>query len=278
MLGAQSEAMASGLACAKAWTRLAAFVALASAAAFDAAPASASQPGWCSTRTPAAYLSGSVGPAAALQALRGKIDRRETITIVVIGSSSTEGSDLANRRDAYPHKMAERLSLALGEGRVRLVNRGRGGETIPDTVARFERDVIAEKPDLLIWQLGANDIVRRADPIAAAAAVDAGFGLLKTSGAPVLMMDSQLAPSVTASPTLKPMREKLEKAASRHQALLWSRFDLMRDLIAKGLASERDLTKPDNLHMTEAMHACTGALLAETLLDVVAPATTAVRR
>jgi lysophospholipase L1-like esterase len=236
------------------------------------------QPAWCPARKPGAYLAGRIGDQPGLAALRGKIDRREAITVLAIGSSSTEGSDLQDRRAAFPHQLAHRLSLALGEGRVRLVNRGRGGETIADTVRRFGQDVVAEKPDLVIWQLGANDIVRRLDPDAAARHVAAGMAELDPLGVPVVLMDSQLAPSVTASPTLQPTRAMLESAAAAHNALFWSRFDLMRDILATGKASERDLTKADNLHMTEAMHACTGTVLADALLGAIAPAVASARR
>jgi hypothetical protein len=48
---------------------------------------------------------------------------------------------------------------------LRVLNRGIGGEDAREMLARFERDVLAQKPDLLLWQLGTNvlvqDLVRR---------------------------------------------------------------------------------------------------------------------
>jgi acyl-CoA thioesterase-1 len=41
---------------------------------------------------------------------------------------------------------------------VNVINSGRVGDTIPDNLARFGRDVLAHTPDLVVWQLGTNDV------------------------------------------------------------------------------------------------------------------------
>jgi len=41
---------------------------------------------------------------------------------------------------------------------IRVINSGRVGDTIPNNIARFERDVFRHTPDLVIWQLGTNDV------------------------------------------------------------------------------------------------------------------------
>lgn len=202
---------------------------------------------------------------APFEKLAAKAARRETITLVAIGSSSTEGSDLSDRTQAYPAHLEKRLNALLGPQAVRVINKGRGGEGIPETVKRFASDVAAERPDLIVWQLGANDIVRRADPSLTARSVEDGMQQLGALDAPVILMDTQTAPAVSVSPALEPVQAVLKAAAHKHGAMFWSRYELMRGILNSRQASDSDLIKPDRLHMTVPMHVCTGSLLADTI-------------
>ena len=224
-------------------------------------PANAeSRPEWCPAARPE-----DVSATEQFRKLKIKIQRGETIKLVAIGSSSTEGSDLADKRLAYPTHLEQRLNTILGAKTVKVVNKGRGGENILDAVARFERDVMVEEPDLVIWQLGTNDIVRNIDVTMLKSSVDMGLSLLAQGQVPVVMMDSQTAPRVLVSPQREPIDRMIREAASRHGAVLWSRFELMRSIIAKGDAGQPELIKSDGLHMTVPMHVCTGAVLGETI-------------
>ena len=222
---------------------------------------SLSAPAWCPVKATAPAMAHT----ALFRRIAEKAARRETITLVAIGSSSTEGSDLSDPTLAYPTHLERHLNALLGGKVVTVLNKGKGGEGVPETVARFKHDVVALKPDLVVWQLGANDIVRRADPAVTAKSVEDGMLELAMSGTPVVMMDTQTAPSVAVSPVLEPTQKLLKAAAVRHQALFWSRFELMRGILASQAASSDDLIRPDQLHMTVPMHVCTGKVLAEAI-------------
>lgn len=227
------------------------------------------RPAWCPTK-PTPLVSSAL---AAFAPLAGKLARRETITLIAIGSSSTEGSDLPDPRQAYPTHLGRQLNAIFGEGRFRVLNKGKGGEAMPETIARFGRDVDAEKPDLVVWQLGVNDVVRRQEPSVSASRIDHGLTLLGAIGAPVVLMDMQFAPSVLRSDMLEPMHRTLKAASLRHGALLWSRFDLMRDIIESGRAGMTDIVREDGLHMTVPMHICAGEKLAESLAGLMSRGT-----
>ena len=223
-------------------------------------PGSEIRPEWCPAARPA-----DTSTSGQFRKLAAKIQRGETIKLVAIGSSSTEGSDLADKRLAYPTHLEHRLNTLLGLEAVKVVNKGRGGENIFEAVARFQRDVVAEAPDLVVWQLGTNDIVRNIDTDLLKTSVDMGLSLLAQGEVPVVMMDSQIAPRVMLSAQREPIDRMIREAASRHGAMLWSRFDLMRSIIARGDAGQPDLIKADGLHMTVPMHVCTGAVLGEAI-------------
>ena len=218
-------------------------------------------PAWC----PVSAANHATAHTASFRRIAEKAARRETITLVAIGSSSTEGSDLSDPALAYPTHLERHLNALLGGKVVTVLNKGKGGEGVPETVARFKRDVVALNPDLVVWQLGSNDIVRRADPAVTARSVEDGMLELAMSGTPVVMMDTQTAPAVASSPVLEQTQSVLKAAAVRHQALFWSRFELMRGILTSRAASHEDLIRPDQLHMTVPMHVCTGKVLAEAI-------------
>jgi hypothetical protein len=95
-----------------------------------------------------------------LSRLTEALKRQRKIKIVAIGSSSTAGEgDVI----PFPHRL-ELLLRAQYPGRmIDVVNRGIGGQEAPEEFARFEGDVGAEAPVLVIWQMGTNAIYHRSD-------------------------------------------------------------------------------------------------------------------
>jgi lysophospholipase L1-like esterase len=75
--------------------------------------------------------------------------------IVAIGSSTTVGrGDIA----AYPGRLLSFLQKEYPKANTAMVNKGIGGQEAPIEFQRFDPDVVAENPDLVIWQVGTNAI------------------------------------------------------------------------------------------------------------------------
>ena len=75
--------------------------------------------------------------------------------IVAIGSSSTVGHGTIR---PYPERLLSFLQAQYPNAKITMVNQGIGGQEAPIEFQRFHTDVIAEKPDLVIWQVGTNAI------------------------------------------------------------------------------------------------------------------------
>jgi lysophospholipase L1-like esterase len=153
-----------------------------------------------------------------------RVAESKPLRIVAIGSSSTEG---AGGTVPYPR----RLEIALGArfpGLITVVNRGKGGEEAGDELARFPRDVIAEDPALVIWQVGTNAVWKRYDLAEVAASIRAGLQLLRDLPMDVVMMDPQYAPAVIQQPVdAECMVSLIAQAASQASANVFRRFALM---------------------------------------------------
>src|ERR1700719_248416 len=73
--------------------------------------------------------------------------------IVAIGSSTTAGE---GNIKAYPERLLSFLQAEYPNAGITMVNKGIGGQEAPVELQRFATDVIAEEPDLVIWQVGTN--------------------------------------------------------------------------------------------------------------------------
>src|SRR3981189_1447209 len=88
------------------------------------------------------------------------LESDRSIKIVAIGSSSTAGAGASSPDASYPSRLEAELTRHFLWQDVTVLNRGVNGEEAPDMLARFDTSVIAEKPDLVIWQTGTNAVLR----------------------------------------------------------------------------------------------------------------------
>jgi acyl-CoA thioesterase I len=124
----------------------------------------------------------------------------EPIRIVALGSSSTFGAGASTSAAAYPSRLAEELARHFPGHEFSVLNRGVNGEQITDMLARLEIAVIAEPPDLVLWQVGTNSVLRDIDLKAQVAELHEGLVRLKATGADIVLIDPQYAPRVIAKP------------------------------------------------------------------------------
>src|SRR5256885_9452472 len=95
---------------------------------------------------------------ARLPRTSARLKSSERLSIVAIGSSSTVGLWVLRSGATYPEVMRAELVRLRSNAAIEVVNSGRVGGTIEGNVARFQRDVLSHKPDLVVWQLGTDDV------------------------------------------------------------------------------------------------------------------------
>lgn len=191
------------------------------------------------------------------------------LRIVAIGSSSTRGLWQTDPALTYPGMLKSELERLRPGLQVAITNSGRNADTIPGNVARFERDVFAHKPDLVIWQIGTNDVTWLQSSDSLTGKIVEGIRQLKAAGADVVLMDQQYAPVILASNYSK-MQASITEAARQESVPVFSRFDLMRRAVEGGLPITA-LTSMDGLHSSAAGYECTGRGLARAIIAAIAP-------
>jgi acyl-CoA thioesterase I len=211
----------------------------------------------------AANLDLSLG--AELPRTAARLKSSEPVKIVAIGSSSTVGLWVLTSAATYPEVMRRELLRLRTNVTIKVINSGRIGDTIPGSIARFERDVLAYKPDLVVWQFGTNDVVwgGRPDNVLKNQVVE-GVRTLKAGSADVVLMDLQYAPSVLASAYYPTMQAIIADVAKHERVGLFSRFALMRNSINAGVP-QGALVSWDGLHTTADGYDCIGRALARAI-------------
>jgi len=229
----------------------------------------------------AALAAGLLAPAAAradcaappsLAALGASLERSgarvaegKPLTIVAIGSSSTLGVGASRPELSYPSRLAAELGERFPKLAIRVVNHGVGGEEVADELKRLGHDVLAEEPDLVIWQVGTNAVLRHDDLSVDAPLIDEGVELIKGRGIDLVLMDLQYAPRVLARPNYDEMERLIADAAGRNHVGLFRRFAIMQLWAETKQLDPEPLIRPDGIHMTDASYGCLADTLAEAL-------------
>src|SRR3954465_4417867 len=85
-----------------------------------------------------------------------RLPKGEPIKVVAVGSSSTAGAGASSSSATYPSRLAVYLQRNFPDNFITVVNRGVNGDEATNMVLRFERDVVGQTPDLVLWQVGTN--------------------------------------------------------------------------------------------------------------------------
>jgi len=208
--------------------------------------------------------------ALSLPRSREAIAANRELIIVAIGSSSTEGWMSSTLSRSYPAMLQADLSAALPNVHVAIVNRGVGGQDAAEEVPRLEADVVAVKPTLVIWQVGANGALRNADPKLFQRLVTAGITRLKAAKLDIIMMDNQQSPMILAAPEHALINRALADISKSEGVNLFSRNDIMERWKDMGYPIERFIAS-DGLHHNDLGYACIANALTSSIIDSLAP-------
>lgn len=203
-----------------------------------------------------------------LDAARKAVADRKQLRIVAIGSSSTQGYGAAPG-NSYPAQVMKRLGETLKGVEVVVFNRGVGGQDTDAMADRIERDVIAEKPDLVIFQAGTNAALRRIPVERFTRRLDLAIERARASGADVVLMDLQYAPAVISLPDEDVYVGAMREAALRHGVGLFQRFNITKSWYDKDNMTWSDFMTTDGLHLNDFGQKCVGKLLAKAIERIV---------
>ena len=178
------------------------------------------------------------------------------LKIVALGSSSTYGAGASTSAAAYPSRLADELARRFPGHEITILNRGVNGNEAADMLARLDTAVIAEKPDLVLWQVGTNSVLRDKPLQPHAPLLHEGLARMKATGADVVLIDPQYAPRVISKPTCQGMVSLIATTAKAEHVGVFHRFELMRRWRETEQLPFETFVSTDGLHMNDWSYAC----------------------
>jgi lysophospholipase L1-like esterase len=197
----------------------------------------------------------------------------QPIKIVAIGSSSTFGAGASSAAASYPSRLEAELRTQRPRSSITVLNRGINGEEARDMIARFDRDVFAESPDLVLWQVGSNSVLRGRPLNESNVQLREGLKRLKAAGADVVLINPQYAPKVMAKHDIDRMVDLIDATARETHVNLFQRFALMRYWRLTEDMPFTTFLSPDELHMNDWSYGCVAKLLAGSIIEAATRAT-----
>jgi lysophospholipase L1-like esterase len=200
----------------------------------------------------------------------GKLASGQPVVIVAFGSSSTAGFGVTSPEFTYPNRLAAQLHRQYPGADITVLNRGKGGEDAPEMMDRLQTSVIDAKPDLVIWQVGTNAVLRNLDPAETAKQVELGIVRIQAAGADLVLVDPQYSPRVTErGENANRMVRLLGKVAELRHVGIFPRFEVMREWHDQQALPIDSFVIADGLHMNDWGYACFAQLLGDDIVKSV---------
>jgi len=193
------------------------------------------------------------------------VQKQHKLTIAVVGTGSSILAGPDGPRSAYPARLEAVLKQKLPGIDVKVVSLVRTRMTTEDLAKGMEKMLADEKPDLVIWQTGTLDAIRRVDPDEFRAALDEGVETLHKGGADVILMNMQYSPRTDIMVALGPYADNMRVVAQQHEIPLFDRLAIMRHWSDIG-AFDLYAAGKDNV-LAQRVHDCIGRGIAAMIID-----------
>jgi GDSL-like Lipase/Acylhydrolase family len=193
------------------------------------------------------------------------VQKQHKLTIAVVGTGSSILAGPDGPRSAYPARLEAVLKQKLPGIDVKVVSLVRTRMTTEDLAKGMEKMLTDERPDLVIWQTGTLDAIRRVDPDEFRAALDEGVETLHKGGVDVILMNMQYSPRTDIMVPLGPYADNMRHVAQQHEIPLFDRLAIMRHWSDTG-AFDLYAAGKDNV-LAQRVHDCIGRGIAAMIID-----------
>ncbi|MCS3892023.1 lysophospholipase L1-like esterase [Bradyrhizobium japonicum USDA 38] len=223
------------------------------------------------SRVPCLTPKGGSKTMGSLPHVAGKLAAGKPVVIVAFGSSSTAGYGASSPDFNYPNRLAAQLRRQYPTADITVINAGVGGEDAPEMMKRLQKEVIDVHPDLVIWQVGTNAVLRNLDPGDTAKMVEDGISRIQAAGgADIVLVDPQYSPAVNQrKESAGKMVQLLGKVAELRHVGIFPRFEVMRDWHENQSIPVESFVIADGLHMNDWGYACFAQLLGDDIIRSV---------
>lgn len=191
------------------------------------------------------------------------------VTIIALGSSSTQGIGASSPTLSYPVRLQAELRQRFPQSTITVENRGIGGQLATDMLVRIRQAVIPHSPTLVIWQTGVNDAMRLVKLESFRDTVIAGVDALQRAGIDVVLLDMQYFPKAEKLRDFPRYLVAMRQIAQQRHIPILQRYAIMRHLITTAQYTPQQLLAADQFHPNDLSYGCLGRMMADALQDEV---------
>ena len=200
-----------------------------------------------------------------LRSLSRAVRANRPIRVLAIGSSSTVGVGASSPTATYVAKLETSLEGVFKGLDVQVVGRGLSGEVAQGAADRMRAEVEAAKPDLVIWQVGTNDALRKVTIESLQKCLRTTLAWLAENRVEVVLIDPQYGEALVKDTHYEHVVAAIAQVARQSRVLLVDRFEAMRELHRQ--RGDRFYLTSDNLHMNDTGHRCMAEQLARSIVS-----------
>src|SRR5262249_20431314 len=141
-----------------------------------------------------------------------------------------------------------------------------------DMLSRIDREVLPQKPDLVIWQTGVNDAIVGVDLDDFRMELAQGIDAFKAAGVEVILLDLQYYPRAERVAGYRDYLDTMSQVAKEKGVALLRRHAFMKYLVDSRQFTPAQILAPDLFHLNDLSYRCLGQLVAEAIGDGLAQA------
>ena len=154
---------------------------------------------------------------------------------------------------------------------ITVLNRGENGEDVAENLARFDKSVSVEHPDLVLWQVGTNWLLQDRPLDEFHSLVIEGLRRIQSIGAEAVLIDPQYAPELHLKPYYPLLIDLLAAIGRQLRISVFRRSLIMQYWHLDLRMPVEKFLSSDNLHMNDWSYRHMAKLLAKALADIFAP-------
>jgi hypothetical protein len=200
-----------------------------------------------------------------LDRVLGAVTKQHKLTIAVVGTGSSALAGPDGPRSAYPARLEAVLNQRLMGITVKVVALLRSRLTAEDLAKGMDKLLVDEKPELVVWQTGTIDAMRRLDPDNFRMALEEGVDELHKGGADVILMNMQYSPRTDTMIAVGPYADAMRVVAQERGVPLFDRLGLMRHWAEDGTFDFS--ATGSGAVMAQRVHDCIGRAIASLVIE-----------
>lgn len=188
------------------------------------------------------------------------------VTIVAIGGASTKGRAAGDDSRAWPARLGQVLAQRFPKAKITVLNQGVARESAAQMVARFDKDVFAFKPDLVIWETATNDAVSATDVDAFRETLQVGVETLRPRVPEVMLMNPQFSRLSEFVVNFNRYTTILRGVADLNELPLFPRHEIMRYWSETGVFNYRVSEREQRRELAIQLYSCIGTAVADMIM------------